>query len=281
MILNNKKQNKFFNQKLLVHIVLLIGVVVTITPFVWMVLTSLKTVGESTLVPPKILPEVPQWKNYSEVQKTLPFLKFYYNTIVYTVVRTLGQIILCSMAGYAFARIEFPGKKYIFIGLLSVLMIPGQSFLLPQFMIMAKLKLLNTIRALIIPGLFSSFGTFLMRQFFMQIPKEIEEAAILDGCNHFHIFKNIMLPLVRPGIIALAITCILDSWNQLMWPLIVNTNINKMTLSAGIASLSGQHFTNYPVMMAGAVLAIWPMIVVFIIFQKQFIQGLAFTGSKG
>lgn len=281
MILNNEKQNKLNNKNILIHLVLLIGVVITITPFIWMILTSLKTLGESTLIPPKVFPEVPQWKNYSEVQKTLPFLKFYYNTVVYTVVRTIGQIILCSMAGYAFARIEFPGKKFIFIGLLSVLMIPAQSFLLPQFMIMAKLKLLNTIRALIIPGLFSSFGTFLMRQFFMQIPKEIEEAAILDGCNHFQIFKNVMLPLVKPGIIALSITCILASWNQLMWPLIVNTNLNKMTLSAGIASLSGQHFTNYPVMMAGSVLAIWPMIVVFIIFQKQFIQGLAFTGSKG
>lgn len=281
MILNSEKQNKLNNKNILIHLVLLIGVVITITPFIWMILTSLKTLGESTLIPPKVFPEVPQWKNYSEVQKTLPFLKFYYNTVVYTVVRTIGQIILCSMAGYAFARIEFPGKKFIFIGLLSVLMIPAQSFLLPQFMIMAKLKLLNTIRALIIPGLFSSFGTFLMRQFFMQIPKEIEEAAILDGCNHFQIFKNVMLPLVKPGIIALSITCILASWNQLMWPLIVNTNLNKMTLSAGIASLSGQHFTNYPVMMAGSVLAIWPMIVVFIIFQKQFIQGLAFTGSKG
>lgn len=281
MILKTDKQKKLFNYKILIHLVLLIGVIITVTPFVWMILTSLKTLGESTLIPPKVLPKVPQWKNYIDVQKTLPFLKFYYNTIVYTFFRTLGQIVLCSMAGYAFARIEFPGKKYIFIGLLSVLMIPGQSFLLPQFMIMAKLKLLNTIRALIIPGIFSSFGTFLMRQFFMQIPKEIEEAAILDGCNHFQILKNIMLPLVKPGIIALAITSILASWNQLMWPLIVNTDLDKMTLSAGLASLSGQHSTNYPVMMAGAVLAIWPMIVVFLIFQKQFIEGLAFTGSKG
>lgn len=276
-----RKLNKYFNRTTMVHIILILGVIVTITPFIWMILTSLKTLGESTLVPPKILPEVPQWKNYIDVQKTLPFPKFYYNTIVYTIVRTLGQIVLCSMAGYAFARIEFPGKKIIFIILLSVLMIPAQTFLLPQFMIMAKLKLTNTIRALIIPGIFSSFGTFLMKQFFMQIPKEMEEAAILDGCNHFQIYKNIMLPLVKPGLTALAITCILDSWNQLMWPLIVNTSVDKMTLSAGLASLSGEHFVNYPLNMAGAVLAIWPMIVVFIIFQKQFIEGLSHTGTKG
>lgn len=277
--MNVKK--KLFNYKIIVHVVLILGVVVTITPFIWMILTSLKTFGESTLVPPRIFPKVPQWKNYIDVQETLPFLKFYYNTIVYTVFRTLGQVVLCSMAGYAFARIEFPGKKIIFLMLLAVLMIPGQTFLLPQFMIMAKLKLLNTIRALIIPGIFSSFGTFLMKQFFMQIPKELEEAAILDGCNHFQIYKNIMLPLVKPGLIALAITCILASWNQLMWPLIVNTSIDKMTLSAGLASLAGQYYTNYPQSMAGAVLAIWPMIVVFMIFQKQFIEGLSHTGSKG
>ncbi|WP_432663273.1 carbohydrate ABC transporter permease [Wukongibacter baidiensis] len=277
----NKKLKKRFNYKILVHIFLILGIVVTVTPFIWMILTSLKTLGESTLVPPKIFPEVAQWKNYIDVQKTLPFSKFYFNTVVYTVVRTIGQIVLCSMAGYAFARIEFPGKKIIFIILLSVLMIPGQTFLLPQFMIMAKLKLINTIRALIIPGIFSSFGTFLMKQFFMQIPKELEEAAILDGCNHFQIYKNIMLPLVKPGLIALAITCILDSWNQLMWPLIVNTSIDKMTLSAGLASLSGEHFVNFPLNMAGSVLAIWPMIVVFIIFQKQFIEGLSHTGTKG
>ncbi|SCY44041.1 carbohydrate ABC transporter permease [Alkaliphilus peptidifermentans] len=274
-----KKRQK--NHHFWIHFVLITGVVITITPFIWMILTSLKTLGESTQIPPVILPDSPQWKNYVEVQQRLPFLRFYYNTIVYTAVRTIGQLILCSMAGYAFARIEFPGKKAIFIIMLSVLMIPSQSFLLPQFMIMARFKLLNTLRALIIPGLFSAFGTFLMRQFFMQIPKELEEAAILDGCNHFQIYKNIMLPLVKPGLTALAITCILASWNQLMWPLIVNTSIEKMTLSAGLASLAGQHHTNYPVSMAGAVLAIWPMIVVFLLFQKQFIEGIASTGSKG
>lgn len=261
--------------------ILLIGVVVTMTPFVWMVLTSLKTLGESTQIPPTIFPESPQWQNYLTVQERLPFMRFYYNTIVYTVIRTLGQLIFCAMAGYAFARIEFPGRNALFILLLSVLMIPSQSFLLPQFMIISKLGLLNTITALVLPGLFSVFGTFLMRQFFMQIPKELEEAAILDGCNHFQIFFRVMLPLVKPGLTALAITCILASWNQLLWPLIVNTSLDKMTLSAGLASLAGQHHTNYPLSMAGAVLAIWPMIIVFLIFQKQFIEGIASTGSKG
>lgn len=273
--------NKNKKNKICVHIILILGILITIIPFIWMILTSLKTLGESTMTPPVIFPKIPQFINYKAVQQTLPFIKFYYNTIVYTIIRTIGQLIFCSMAGYAFARMEFPGKNVIFILMLSILMIPGQTFLLSQFMIIAKLKLTNTITALVLPGLFSAFGTFLMKQFFMQVPKELEEAAILDGCNHFQIYKNVMLPIVKPGLIALAITCILDSWNQLMWPLIVNTSIDKMTLSAGLASLSGEHFTNYPVNMAGAVLAVWPMIVVFIIFQKQFIEGLSHTGTKG
>jgi multiple sugar transport system permease protein len=268
------------NRKILIHTILIIGVVIMIVPFIWMILTSLKTLGESTMVPPKILPTSPQWNNYSEVQRTLPFVKFYYNTIVYTVIRTIGQIVFCTMAGYAFARIKFPGRDIIFVILLSVLMIPGQVFLLPQFMIIKKLGLLNSISALIIPGLFSSFGTFLMRQFFMTIPKELEEAALLDGCNHFKIYLYIMMPLVKPGIVALAITTCLASWNSLMWPLIVNTSLDKMTLSAGLASLSGQHGTHYPMQMAGAVLSIWPMILAFILFQKQFIEGISNTGTK-
>ena len=184
------------------------------------------------------------------------------------------------MAGYAFARIKFPGRNLIFVIILSVLMVPGQIFLVPQFMIMKKLGLLNTISALILPGLFSAFGTFLMRQFFLTLPKELEESAILDGCNQFEVFWKVMLPLVKPGLTALAISACLYCWNSLMWPLIVNTSIDKMTLSAGLASLQGQHSTNYPVMMAGTVLAIWPMIVAFILFQKQFIEGIASTGIK-
>jgi len=273
-----KEKNKY---KIFVHIALISGIIVVILPFLWMILTSLKTLGETTQIPPTIFPEDPQWSNYLTVIKELPFMKFYFNTIMYTLFRTIGQIILCSLAGYAFARIDFPGNNIIFMLMLSVLMIPAQSFLLPQFMIISKLGLLNTITALVLPGIFSAFGTFLMRQFFMQIPKEIEEAAILDGCNHFQIYSKVMLPLVKPGLTALAITSILASWNQLLWPLIVNTSMDKMTLSAGLASLSGQHHTNYPLTMAGALLAIWPMIIVFLIFQKQFIEGIASTGSKG
>jgi multiple sugar transport system permease protein len=163
---------------------------------------------------------------------------------------------------------------------LSVLMVPGQVFLIPQYMIMKDLGWLNSLQALIVPGLFSAFGTFLLRQFFMTLPKELEEAAKLDGCNQFRTYWQIMLPLARPGMIALAIFVILWSWNDLMWPLIVNTSPDKMVLSAGLASLQGEHSTNYTILMAGSMMAIMPMIVIFLVFQRSFIEGIALTGSK-
>lgn len=276
------KENKVkvINKKFFIHLVLILGVVVTVTPFIWMLLTSLKTLGESTQVPPVIFPKKAMWSNYLEVLKTLPFKQFYLNTIISTVFKTVGQLIFCSMAAYAFARINFPLRNIIFVLILSVLMVPGQIFLLPQYMIIQKLGLLNSITALILPGLFSAFGTFLLRQFFMTLPDELEEAAILDGCNHFQIYWKIMMPLAKPGLVSLAVFTALWSWNDLMWPLIVNTATEKLTLSAGLASLQGQHGTNFPLLMSGSVMTVLPMLVLFIIFQKQFIEGIAFTGGK-
>ncbi|WP_297407548.1 carbohydrate ABC transporter permease [uncultured Cetobacterium sp.] len=272
--MNNKKEQLFL------HVILILGVIFTLIPFIWMFLTSVKSLGESIQIPPIIFPKEYKWENYRKIIETMPFMQFYYNTIIYTVVRTIGQIIFCSMAAYAFARIEFPFRNSIFMMLLAVLMVPGQIFLLPQYIIIQKLGLLNTISGLVLPGLFSSFGTFLMRQFFMTLPKELEEAAVIDGCNHFQIFYKVMLPLVKPGLVALVIITSLASWNQLMWPLIVNTSTDKMTLSAGLASLAGQHGTDYPLAMAGAILGVLPMLIMFIIFQRKFIEGMASSGIK-
>jgi multiple sugar transport system permease protein len=151
---------------------------------------------------------------------------------------------------------------------------------LPQYLIIVKLNWLNTLQAVVVPGLFSAFGIFLLRQFFMGIPKELEEAARLDGCNHFQIYWRIMLPLAKPGLIALGIFTILWSWNELMWPMIVNGSQDAMTLSVGLASLQGQYSTNYPIMMAGSFLAVLPMLVLFMFLQKQFIEGVALSGGK-
>ncbi len=266
---------------LLSHIVLILGSLAFIVPFLWMLLTSLKTLGESTHVPPIIIPANAQWGNYSAVLATLPFLQFYINTILMAAGRTLGQLVFCSLAAYAFARIEFPGRDALFVIALSALMIPTYLLLLPQYLIMKDLGWLNSLQALIVPGLFSAFGTFLLRQFFLTIPKELDEAARIDGANHFQIYWQLILPLARPALIALSIFVVLWSWNDLMWPLVVNDSVEKMTLSVGLASLQGEHLANFPILMAGAVMAVWPMLVIFITLQRYFVEGIAITGLKG
>lgn len=268
-------------RKILIHALLIIGAIAMVTPFLWMVLTSFKTLGEASQVPPKIFPSVLQWGNYTEVFTSFPFAEFYWNTFITTVIKTIGQLFLCSLAAYAFARIKFPGRNFFFILYLSVLMIPPQAFLIPQYQIISNLGLLNSLTALVLPGLFSAFGTFLLRQFFMTMPDELEEAAKIDGCNHFQIYWKIMLPLAKPGLVALAIFTIIWSWNDLLWPLIVNSSPDKMPLSAGLASLQGQYSTNYPILMAGTFLASWPLIVIFMFFQKSFVEGIALSGKKG
>lgn len=264
-----------------VHVILILGAIIMVGPFVWEVMTSLKTLTETLALPPKWLPSSPQWGNYRDVFTTIPFGRMFINTVVLTAGRTIGQLIFCSMAAYAFARFTFRGRGFLFGLFLSVLMVPTQLFLLPQYEIMAKLGWLNSLQALIAPGLFSAFGTFLLRQFFLGLPKELEEAARLDGCNPWQIFTRVMLPLAKPGLIALAVLDVLWSWNDLLWPLVVNTDPQKMPLSVGLASLIGQYSVNTTTLMAGSVLATLPVIVMFIVLQRQFIQGIAFSGSKG
>lgn len=268
-------------KKLFVHLALLLGVGVTVFPFLWMVLTSFKTVGEAMQIPPTFFPKQFLVDAYGQIITALPFARVYLNTIISTVVTTIVQVMFCSMAAYAFARIEFPFKNVIFVLILSVLMVPGQIFLIPQYQIIQKLGLLDTIPALFLPNLFSAFGTFLLRQFFMSLPKELEEAALLDGCSRYQIFWKIMLPLTKPGIVSLVIFTAKFAWNDFMWPLIVNTSPKMMTLGPALSTLEGQYTTKYPMQMAGAVMAVIPIIVLFFIFQKQFIEGVAQSGIKG
>lgn len=274
-----KKKQRIFN--IVIYVILIGGIAVTLLPFVWMILTSFKTQNEATAIPPGIFPKVWRIDNYGKVFEMLPFGKMYLNTIISAVITVFGQVLLCSLAAYAFARIHFPGRNIIFTCLLAVLMVPSSFFILPQYLLIQKMGLLDTIPALFIPNLFSAFGTFLLRQFFMALPGELEDAARLDGCNHFQIYTRIMMPLVRSGLVALGILTLRFAWNDLMWPLIVNTSPKKMTLSAGLAFMQGQHITNYPVMMAGAVMAVLPLLILFAVFQKQFIEGVAMSGIKG
>lgn len=274
--MNKKCGNGYF----IIYICLSIGAIIMVFPFIWSILTSFKTLTESLTFPPKILPDSWQLTNYSDVWQALPFPKFFFNTVVMVIARVITSTILSAMAGYAFARIKVRGMNILFLLVLLPMMVPGQVFILPQYLLISKAGLTNTLMALIIPGIASTFGTFLMRQFFMSIPEEIEEAAILDGCNYGQIFLKVMLPLAKAPLISLSIFTALFAWKDLMWPLIVNSSPDKMPLSSGLALLQGQYTTNYPQLMAGAVLATVPMIILYLIFQKQFIQGVASTGSK-
>lgn len=273
----NKKR---IGKNLPVYILLIIGSVVMFFPFVWSVLTSFKTLSESLVTPPQILPGSWEFTNYKEVWNQLPFLHFFLNTGIMILARMLLATVFSAMAAYAFARLKFPGKNVLFLLVLIPMMVPAQIFILPQYLLVSKIGWVNTVKALVVPGIASTFGTFLLRQFFMGIPDELEEAAILDGANIGQIFIKIMLPLAKSGLVSLAIFTALFAYKDLMWPLIVNTSAEKMPLSAGLSLLQGQYLTNYPQLMAGSVIAIIPMVILFVIFQKQFVEGIATTGSK-
>lgn len=228
-----------------------------------------------------ILPSSWSPRNFESVLQVLPFGKFFYNTFAMIVLRVLGSVFFSALAAFAFARLEFPGKKVLFTMVLLQMMVPGQIFILPQYMIVSKLGWLNSIKALAVPGIVSTFGTFLLRQFFMGLPRDLEEAAVLDGASIWKIFWKVMLPLTKPGLVSVGIFTALFAWKDLMWPLIVNMSIDKMTLSAGLVSLMGQYSVDYPQLMAGSLIAIVPMIILFLLFQKQFVEGIATSGSKG
>ncbi|MFD7713111.1 carbohydrate ABC transporter permease [Streptomyces sp. NPDC059785] len=263
------------------HALLVVAAVVLAGPFLWQLLTSFKTLGESTHVPLTFLPESWRFSNYGDVFDAMPFGHMLANSVLNALARTAGQLLFCSMAAYAFARLEFPGRKIAFGVFLSVLLVPSQLLIIPQYEIIQNLHLLNTLPALFLPGMFSAFGTFMLRQFFLGLPKELEEAARLDGAGPLRIFWSVMLPLARPGLVALGILTMIWSWNDLLWPLVVNTDSSKMTLSVGLASLQGTYLTNYPVIMAGSLLATLPVLLVFVILQRRVVEGIALSGTKG
>lgn len=266
---------------LFLHAVLCLGACLMMMPFLWMVLTSLKTVTESTSMNPFIFfPRKLQWENYTKVIRENDFIRLYFNTFAMMILRVFCAVLFSAMAAYAFARLQFPGKDFLFGLVLFQMMVPVQIFVIPQYLMVDKLGMRNTVFALVFPGLVSAFGTFLLRQFFMGLPKELEESARLDGCNIGQTFWKIMLPLTKSGLVALSIFTALFSFKDLMWPMVVNTKSNASTLSATLAKIASAYSVNYPELMAAAVLAIWPMLLIYIIFQRQFIEGIATSGGK-
>ena len=259
---------------------LVLGSVTMIFPFLWMLLTSFKTQSEAMAIPPKILPSGWELTNFFTDLQSLPFTNLYLNTGLMILFRVICAVVFSSMAGYAFAKLNFPGKNLLFGLVLMQMMLPSQIFIIPQYQMLAKMGATNSIFALVFPGLVSAFGTFFLRQAYMGIPNEIAEAAYLDGCNKWQTFVKVMFPLTGSSMAALAIFTAVFAYADLMWPLICNTDLNMMTLSAGLSTLNGQYTTNFPVLMAGSLLAMIPMLILYLLFQKQFIEGIAMTGGK-
>lgn len=262
------------------HIILILTSIIAIIPFVWMIATSLKGPAEVMTATPTFLPTEWRWQNYAEAFNQIPFARFYFNTIFVTVMRVVGQMLIASLAAYGFARMRFPGRNLLFIGVLAILMVPGQVTLIPNYVLLKNLGWLDSYQGLIIPSLFSAFGTFLLRQFFMTIPQDLLDAAVLDNCNPIQEFWYVALPLARPVMIAFGVIVSLWSWNDFLWPLIVTSSTNMQMLSVGLAYFQTQYVTNYAVMMAAATLSMLPIIVVFVIAQRYLIEGITMTGLK-
>ncbi len=266
--------------RLALHAVLLgVGVLFAL-PFVWSISTSLKPLADLFAVTPTLIPSEVRWGNYRDVFETVPFGRFYLNTILVTLARVVGQVFLASLAAFAFARLRFPGREALFVLLLSALMIPEQVIIIPRYILLREFGWLDSYQGLIVPLLFSAFGTFLLRQFFLGIPNDYQEAATLEGANPFQIYWQIFLPLARPALAAFAFLVLQWSWNEFLWALIVTNSTENQVLSVGIALFQGERATNTAVMMAAANMATIPVLVLFVLFQRQLIEGITLSGLK-
>lgn len=274
------KSEKF--SKTLMYVILILMAFIMLVPFLWMILTALKTNQEAISVNPfYIFPQSGwQWENFVTVWKSYNFFTLYKNTLLMIGFRIICACLTATMAGYAFGRLNFPGKNFLFSLVLIQMMIPSQIFIIPQYVMVSKLKLLNTITGLVLPGVVTAFGTYLLKTAYQGLPKELEEAAAIDGANVVQRFLFVMLPLTKSSMVSLGIFTALFAFKDLMWPMIVCTNSEATTLSAGLAKMQGQYGSDYPTMMAAAVLAIIPMVIIYIIFQKQFVEGIATSGGK-
>lgn len=270
-----------FRKRWWLYLLLTVALVVVITPFVWMVLGSVKTSSELRQVPPTWWPENPTLDNFRSLFSRLSFGTYFLNSTVVAVVVTVANLLFCSMVGYALAMLNFRGKKTIFALILATLMIPGVVTFVPLFVLVANLGLVNTLPGLFLPFLVAPFGVFLMRQFISGLPRDLVEAARMDGAGELRIFGQVILPLLTPALATLGILTFLGSWNNFLWPLVVAQTNDTYTLPVALALYStGQNQTEYGLLMAGATVVVTPVLIVFLIFQRRFIQGIATTGIK-
>lgn len=265
----------------LLHLLLLSGSVVMLLPFLWMLSTSLKTPQEIFTFPPTWIPHPIAWENYRETVTIMPFGRFYLNSFVVAVAVTGLQLLTSSLAAFAFARLRFPGRDALFLLYLATLMVPFQVTMIPNFILIRLLGWYDSYQALILPPAFSAFSTFLLRQYFLGIPLDLDEAARMDGASSFRIWWQIILPLSGPALAALAIFTFLASWNDFLWPLIITSSPRMRTLPVGLSAFQGQYNVQWHLLMAGAVIALLPVLVIYSFAQKWFVRGITLSGMGG
>jgi multiple sugar transport system permease protein len=276
----NKRSLPYLLSRFLLHLALLTVGIIFLLPFAWSISTSLKPMQDLFRVTPNLIPSEVRWQNYGDVLNTVPFLRFYANTIIVTVARVVGQVFLASLAAFAFSRLRFPGRDVLFFILLAGLMVPDQVLIIPKYALMRQWGWLDSYQGLIVPLLFSAFGTFLLRQYFLSIPADYQEAATIEGANPFQIYWQIYLPLARPALVAFAFLVIQWSWNEFLWALIITSRTEMQVLSVGIALLQGQYFSNNALLMAAANMATIPVLILFLVFQRQLVEGITLSGLK-
>ncbi|MFA5093846.1 MAG: carbohydrate ABC transporter permease [Candidatus Omnitrophota bacterium] len=267
------------------YVILAIGALSMIMPFLWMITTSLKTL-EAIYIRPKnwiqmFIPTMFIWENYKSAFEVVPFARFYLNSIIVGVAVTIGQVFTSSLAAYAFSRLEFKGRDKLFFAYLATMMIPGSVTMIPVYVLMRLFGWVDTYKALIIPAVFTAYGTFMLRQFFMTLPKDLEDAAKIDGCGFFRIYTTIILPLSKPALATLTVFTFMGNWGNFMWPLLVTNTMEMRTLPIGLESFKTQYSTDWHLLMAGSVMAMLPIVIIFVFTQRYFVESIKLTGVKG
>ncbi|MDY0235294.1 MAG: carbohydrate ABC transporter permease [Gudongella sp.] len=267
--------------KIIIYAILILGCLITLIPFIWMITTSLKSGGEIYKLPLAFLPESFKWENYKTVFEKVPMLQYAINSVIVTTIITVGTVLTSILAAFAFSKKKFFGRDILFTLLLSTMMVPSEMLISPNFVTLSKFGLINKLPALYIPWVASVFTIFLLRQYFLGIPEELYYAAKVDGCSDFKYLIRVMVPLARPGIITIALIRIINSWNEFLWPLLMVSTPDKRTLPVGLAQFITEAGPNYNLLMAYSSIIILPVIVIYIFLQKYVIQGVARSGIKG
>ena len=261
------------------HLVLIPVSLLMVVPLVWMLVTSLSTLAETRRFPPG-LPSSLQWSNYAHAWNDSPLGHWMLNSTIVSITCVVSNLVLCSLAGYAFARLQFRGSRLLFIALLATLMVPFQVVMIPTLIIVKHLGLVDSLPALIVPNLVTPFGIYLLRQFFLSLPSELEEAALIDGAGRWRILTRILLPLMGPPLSTLAVLTFLTTWNDFLWPLVVTSSPETTTVQLGLSSFQAAHYTNWPVLMAATMISQLPVLLLFLFGQRWFVSSIATTGIK-